>query len=291
MNIDSILTEWTFRLEHGYPTKESDYDDLHDVIMEMTDLSETEANRIVTQAQGLNESNESSTDDLADIFSSLGGLTKFKQFDVLAKYTAEHYQAELGDIYKLFPTGINVIDNFEDYIDPEIRYKSGEDIEVAIVNWAIENNISAKRLSGQVKGIDIYLDGKPIEVKSSSKENKINTLLQTSFYSSSPDKFYIFATSQGSKSLKLLIVSSQLLRKLSLGEDIYNELENANVSEKLSNQISDGLQKIDFASQISAAIIDGKAPEGYEKSFYLGKNVKVRFLVYIEPTGLFDKEY
>jgi len=58
MTIDSILTEWTFRLESGYPTCDADYDVLHDVIMEMTDLSETDANRIVTQARGLNEDEE-----------------------------------------------------------------------------------------------------------------------------------------------------------------------------------------------------------------------------------------
>jgi hypothetical protein len=52
MTIDSIITEWTFRLEAGYPRVEADYDILHDVIMEMTDFSDEVAHRIVEKAKG-----------------------------------------------------------------------------------------------------------------------------------------------------------------------------------------------------------------------------------------------
>lgn len=290
--IDSILTEWRFRLESGYPKTQKDYDILRDVIREMTDLSEDDATSIIKQAQGLTETiitEDSVVDDLADLFSSIGGLPKTGQFEVLAKYTAEHYQSYLGNIYKLFPNGINIIDNYTDYVNTT-EYKRGEDKEVAIVNWAEENGIPGRHIPGSAgKGVDIYLDGKPIEVKSSN--SKINTMLQTSFFKNDPDKFYIFAISQGSKSLKLLIVSSQILYRLSLGEDIFNQLSSATESDKLIQQIESGLQTVDFASQITSAIVTGEAPEGVTKSFYIGKNIKIRFLVFIEPTGLFDKDY
>ena len=292
MTIDSIITEWTYRLPKGYPTTDSDYDILRNVLSEMTDLSDDDQDKIVNQARGLNNTiitEDTAVDDLVDLFSSINGLPKTSQFEVLSKYTAEHYQNELGNIYKLFPQGINIIDNYTDYVDPA-KYKTGEDKEVAIVNWAIQNDVPGEHLPGGTeKGVDIYLDGKPIEVKSA--KDKINTMLQTSFFKNDAEKFYIFAISQGSLSLKLLIVSSQLLYRLSLGEDIYSRLNNNEQSEKLIQQIKSGLEQVDFASQITAAIVYGEAPEGVTKSFYIGKNIKIRFLVFVEPTGLFDKEY
>jgi hypothetical protein len=43
MTIDSILTEWSYRLPKGYPTKSKDYELLYHVILEMTDLTPLEA--------------------------------------------------------------------------------------------------------------------------------------------------------------------------------------------------------------------------------------------------------
>lgn len=295
MTIQKILTEWTYRLPKGYPVEVKDYDVLREILDEMTDLPSAQKENVVRQAQGLSANivtEEAAVDDLADLFSSIGGLPKTGQFEILAKYTADHYQSELGNIYKLFPNGINIIDNYTDYVTPG-EYKQGEDKEVAIVNWAEENGVPGRHIPGSIgKGIDIYLDEnpeKPIEVKSST--SKINTMLQTSFFKNDPEKFYIFAISQGSKSLKLLIVSSQILYRLSLGEDIFNQLNSVKESDKLIQQIESGLQSVDFASQITSAIVTGEAPEGVTKSFYIGKNIKIRFLVFIEPTGLFDKDY
>jgi len=42
MNINSILTEWCYRLPKGYPTTESDYQILDTVLSEMTSLNSTE---------------------------------------------------------------------------------------------------------------------------------------------------------------------------------------------------------------------------------------------------------
>ena len=292
MNINSILTEWQFRLPAGYPTREQDYEALYDVLLETTKITPAKARQIVEHAKGLQEiiiTEDTAVDDLVDLFSSINGLPKTGQFEVLSKYTAEHYQPELGNIYKLFPQGINIIDNYTDYVEPK-QYKTGEDKEVAIVKWAEQNGVRGEHVPGSTgKGIDIILDGKPIEVKSA--KDKINTMLQTSFFKNDADKFYIFAISQGALSLKLLIVSSQLLYRLSLGEDIYRQLSSDSYSEKLIQQIKSGLDQVDFASQITSAIVSGEAPESVTKSFYVGKNIKIRFLIFVEPTGLFDKEY
>ena len=48
--IDSILTEWRFRLPHGYPKSADDFTILKDVILEMTNIDLTDAERIVQKA-------------------------------------------------------------------------------------------------------------------------------------------------------------------------------------------------------------------------------------------------
>ena len=55
MNINSLITEWTYRLTKGYPDSESDYQELDQVLTEMTDLSETERMAIIRKAKGLSE--------------------------------------------------------------------------------------------------------------------------------------------------------------------------------------------------------------------------------------------
>ena len=65
MTIDSIITEWTYRLPKGYPTTDSDYNILRNVLSEMTDLSDDDQDKIVNQARGITEQNiltESSAD-------------------------------------------------------------------------------------------------------------------------------------------------------------------------------------------------------------------------------------
>jgi hypothetical protein len=53
--IDKIINEWTYQLDSGYPTKESDYEVLRSVLQEINMLSEDEINRTILQAQGINE--------------------------------------------------------------------------------------------------------------------------------------------------------------------------------------------------------------------------------------------
>lgn len=82
MTIESILTEWTYRLPKGYPTSDSDYQILDMVLSEMTSLNSTERTKIVAKARGYNISEsintrtsiltESSADYDSAILSRLG---------------------------------------------------------------------------------------------------------------------------------------------------------------------------------------------------------------------------
>lgn len=55
MTIESILTEWRYRLKKGYPTSDSDYQILDTVLSEMTSFNIVEREKIVNRARGLNE--------------------------------------------------------------------------------------------------------------------------------------------------------------------------------------------------------------------------------------------
>ena len=57
MTLDSIITEWTYRLPKGYPETEQDYAVLRDVLQEMTTFTTEERDRIVNQARGITEQN------------------------------------------------------------------------------------------------------------------------------------------------------------------------------------------------------------------------------------------
>jgi|TARA_R100000027_G_scaffold67588_1_gene67033 hypothetical protein len=65
MNIDSIIAEWTYRLEKGYPDCPEDYIELRNVLRERTDLSINEQDAIVRRAMGLEEQEDDvESDDL-----------------------------------------------------------------------------------------------------------------------------------------------------------------------------------------------------------------------------------
>jgi hypothetical protein len=60
MTIDSILTEWSYRLPSGYPTRAQDYEVLYDVLIETAKITPSEARQIVERAKGtvINSINE-----------------------------------------------------------------------------------------------------------------------------------------------------------------------------------------------------------------------------------------
>ena len=129
------------------------------------------------------------------------------------------------------------------------------------------------------------IDGKIVEVKS-MQDDKINTQLQTSFYVNDPNKFYIFVSKTSSPNIDLRVVSSQLLYKAALGDEIADEIEakKGGGSDILSQQLEDGLKTLDVKKFIMSSLLTGKTSEG-SKSFFIGKddNIRVRFVIYIEP--------
>jgi len=52
MNIDSILTEWCYRLPKGYPTSTRDYEVLYNVLLETCNCTAEQARNIVNRAKG-----------------------------------------------------------------------------------------------------------------------------------------------------------------------------------------------------------------------------------------------
>ena len=88
MIIDSILTEWSYRLPKGYPTCSKDYEILYQVLLEYAKITPSEAQRIVERAQGLQTKviNESIQIDsiqnriLIDAVSEAGKVEEFRTF-------------------------------------------------------------------------------------------------------------------------------------------------------------------------------------------------------------------
>lgn len=118
MTIDSILTEWSYRLPKGYPTKSKDYELLYHVILEMTDLTPLEARVVVNRAQGIiTEQTDFSqlnlSDDLTqqiqDRYDSLSPQEQ-EQFNknyrqhTIDSYMSSGYRA-FTKFYDILPTG------------------------------------------------------------------------------------------------------------------------------------------------------------------------------------------
>lgn len=205
-------------------------------------------------------------------------LTKLQFFDILSIYTYKHYYSNLGDIIKIFPTSVFTIKDWSKYVTKK-ESNTGKEIEQLITCFANEKNVVAENIRG--KGTDVCIGNKHLEVKSSAS-NRINTQLQTSFYKNNPNKFYIFVTNTAKDNIELRTVSSQLLYRLSLGKEIIDEFEKLNQSPTLLNQIDKGLSNLDFPHLIQTSINTGESLET-TKSFVVGENVKVRFVIYLEP--------
>ena len=85
MNIDSILTEWRYRLPAGYPKTADDFGILRDVILEMTDVDLTEAERIVRRAMGLDEAPKDEDPEQERTSSGFSNSIEFEDY-ILSKY-------------------------------------------------------------------------------------------------------------------------------------------------------------------------------------------------------------
>ena len=120
MTIDSILTEWSYRLPSGYPTKSKDYELLYHVILEMTGCSPLVARNIVNKAQGLNEQTEPgdqidftrlgvSQDMIDQIQDRYDNLSPAEQADFNNNYRKHTIQSFIAGGYKPFVKFFNIL--------------------------------------------------------------------------------------------------------------------------------------------------------------------------------------
>ena len=266
--LDIFLKKYSYKFPKGYP----DMNNEQDVLLMESLLSELGVK--------LNEEDSESTPELdpiiKDTLSKDDKLTKIKSFTELAKLTYEQY--DLGNIKTVFPTLVNIIPDYSKYATGSFSNK-GKEIENVLMNYSIAQGVESKSVSG--KGQDISIGDKIIEVKS-ERGNTINTQLQTSFYTNNPNKFYAFVSNTAKDNIDVRIVASELLYNLSLGKEVTDEIKKTGTSDIIIKQIEDGLMTLDFKKMIISSILTGKTTED-TKSFFIGNEIRCRFVIYIEP--------
>jgi len=267
--IDKILNEWSFRC--------------HDGIVDINNPDKKIILDEILKKYNIDLLKEDQDDKLADIFSYLGDentLTKLEVFDRLADYTLKYYSSEMGELRTVFPDVINTITDWRrEELVPERESNVGKEVETCVINYSNKiKNVEASDVANKGRGQDAIIGGKTVEIKS-SKDNKINTQLQTTYYSA--DKFYAFVSNTSSKDIQVRVVYGKLLRELSFGQDIASKTNIDEMGDVLEKQIKDGLEKLDFASMIKTSLVQG--PTDRETSFKIGNKLKVRFVIYFEP--------
>jgi hypothetical protein len=267
---DEILNEWSFRC--------------HDGIVDLNDPKKLRILKEILEENGIDLLKEGQDDEISNIFSYIGDenlLTKIEIFDKLADYTLKYYSSEMGELRTVFPNVINSIDDWRrQELVPERESNIGKEVETCVINYSNKvKNVDASDVANKGRGQDAIIGGKIVEIKS-SKDNKINTQLQTTYYSA--DKFYAFVSNTSSKDIQVRVVYGKLLRELSFGQEIASKTNVDEMSDVLEKQIRTGLEKLDFTSMIKTSLIQG--PTDRETSFKIGNKLKVRFVIYFEPT-------
>jgi hypothetical protein len=271
--VEKFIRQISYKFPKGYP----DMNNEQDVVL------------LNSLLEGLNINllKEDQDNAMSNIFSYIGDenqLTKIEIFNKLAEYTLKYHSAEMGELKTLFPEIINTISgktpegSWKDYIS-ERESNIGKEIEKCIINYSNEMGVKALDVANKGRGEDANIGGKTVEIKS-SKDNTINTKLQTTYYSA--DKFYVFVTNTSSKDIQIRIVYGKLLRELSFGQEIATKNNIDEIGNELEKQIKAGLEKLDFSSMIKTSLVQG--PTDRETSFKIGNKLKVRFMVYFEPT-------
>lgn len=273
--LDLFFKKYSYKFPKGYPDMNDEQDvKILNSLLERIGISLNEIDN-KTELNSL----------IKDISSKDKKITKKESFSELARLTYEQYKSNLGKITDIFPDIVNTIENWKSYVDKDLSNR-GVLVENSIKNYIIaqDKGIEVKEIP-KGKGEDLMIDGKIVEVKS-MQDDKINTQLQTSFYVNDPNKFYIFVSKTSSPNIDLRVISSQLLYKVALGDEIADEIEakKGEGSDILSQQLEDGLETLDIKKFIMSSLLTGKTSEG-SKSFFIGKdnNIRVRFVIYIEP--------
>lgn len=146
MTIDSILTEWSYRLPKGYPTQSKDYELLYHVILEMTDLTPLEARTIVNRAQGLNEDDPIEMSKKSQPISEFSNAEEFEQYIRKEYSVPEQTIGGLQVLYNQLQDDVEVI-NIIQSKTPEVSIQPGPfriQGKFARLYDAIETNIKIK---------------------------------------------------------------------------------------------------------------------------------------------------
>ena len=119
-DINQIITEWTYRLDSGYPTKDSDYDVLQDILQELTELEQPAIQRIVRNAKGLEEADPGEVEPESVTTTFTGHETEFElDEDMFFQILRERYINEMQDVqnipalYKYITTKLPESDQIE----------------------------------------------------------------------------------------------------------------------------------------------------------------------------------
>ena len=146
MTIDSILTEWSYRLPKGYPTQSKDYELLYHVILEMTDLTPLEAQHVVNRAQGLNEDDPIEMSKKSQPISEFSNAEEFEQYIRKEYSVPEQTIGGLQVLYNQLQDDVEVI-NIIQSKTPEVSIQPGPfriQGKFARLYDAIETNIKIK---------------------------------------------------------------------------------------------------------------------------------------------------
>ena len=132
-DMHKILTEWTYRLDSGYPKTDSDYEVLRDVLVEMTNLDRPAINNIVNRSKGLNEQDPARITQgdfnlhpkFIEIINDSGKQNDFNQFlellpkgasiEALQRFFDNITESEMIEFSKLLytETSIDALDNLK----------------------------------------------------------------------------------------------------------------------------------------------------------------------------------
>ena len=152
MNIDSIITEWTYRLEKGYPDCPEDYQELRNVLREQTDLSINEQDAIVRRAMGLTEDEDSnSNQEVADNISN-SDLNELKS-------TIENIAPTYAKYLKIF-----------NLFDPNSLGTISEVLLAKLINKA---GGQGERVGASQGLTDVIINQKPISLKTTNQTRPI----------------------------------------------------------------------------------------------------------------------
>jgi len=280
--LDLFFKKYSYKFPKGYP----DLNDKQDINL-LEELLDNMGINLKEQQLSLDLDFPTITRDVLD-----GEINKLNTFKQLALLTYEQYSNTLGDAKIVFPNPETKISNWRQLINKTFKSKDkisniGREVENALVNYSIDKGVNDSS-QPNMNISDIKIGNKLIEIKSSGKDI-INTKLQTKFYQK--DQLYAFVINTKSNDITVFIISGELLYETSLGKDLVNSLASEDKTEFIS-QIEQGLEKLNFKEIILKAFLEKKDlyTPTLDKSFKIGNQIRVRFILNIESHSGQDKK-